>query len=388
MKTINQNNQDLIIIGGGIMGLMTAYFASNFADNITILEKRVIGKDNKEAASFSYTRSIRSDYPDPLYTRFANEAQGLWRELQVKSNKKFYIDCGCINLSKSSVTPDINETYAGKSYKTRTELNLATQMLTKSELKKRFPQFEVDYGSLEKTGGFLLLQVVLESLLKLLKQKKVTIKENINIRSIKEEKENVIIKTQNQTFISKKVVVTAGLKTNDLISLIEGNNLTFPLTPDRPQENKYFYPPDDIFEMFLPEKLPVFAYLDVGIYGHPIFDKKKKALKIGYYNPPDFDWKQDKISSVNDFINTCLPVLKNVPSEDVNDVDQCSYDLVDDDNFIIGKLPKYNNIIIGTGWRGTGFKFAPLVGKILSQLALQDGTVYDIEQFKTERFVK
>jgi glycine/D-amino acid oxidase-like deaminating enzyme len=43
-------------------------------------------------------------------------------------------------------------------------------------------------------------------------------------------------------------------------------------------------------------------------------------------------------------------------------------------------------IVVGTGWRGTGYKFAPLVGKILSQLALQNGTVFDIQQFSPVRF--
>src|SRR5713226_3837022 len=53
--------QNLTIIGGGIMGLYTAYYASAFAQHITILEKATIGAENKAAASFSYTRSIRND---------------------------------------------------------------------------------------------------------------------------------------------------------------------------------------------------------------------------------------------------------------------------------------------------------------------------------------
>src|SRR5438132_1380117 len=123
LKTMKQK-QDLIIIGGGIMGLMTAYYASDFVTNITILEKRTIGKENKEASSFSYTRSIRSDYPDEFYTKLAYEAQNLWKELQTKSKKKFYKECGCLNIAKETVTPDIAKTYASESYVTRTNLNL------------------------------------------------------------------------------------------------------------------------------------------------------------------------------------------------------------------------------------------------------------------------
>lgn len=189
-------------------------------------------------------------------------------------------------------------------------------------------------------------------------------------------------------FIANKIVVTAGRWINDLLQITKNNNLSFPISLDKPQECKYFYPPKNIQKQFLPENFPVFAYLDIGIYGHPIFDKEKGAVKIGYYNPPDVARKKTNINAIADFVNECLPLLKNVPSEKVADADQCSYDLVTDDNFIIGKLPRFNNIVVGAGWRGTGYKFAPLIGKILSQLALQNGTIYDIQQFSPERFSK
>ena len=44
--------QDLIIIGGGVMGLCTAYYASQFTHRITLLEKSTIGMDNKEGSGF------------------------------------------------------------------------------------------------------------------------------------------------------------------------------------------------------------------------------------------------------------------------------------------------------------------------------------------------
>jgi glycine/D-amino acid oxidase-like deaminating enzyme len=35
---------------------------------------------------------------------------------------------------------------------------------------------------------------------------------------------------------------------------------------------------------------------------------------------------------------------------------------------------------------GTGYKFAPWVGRVLAQLAVQRGTVYDIGRFTPARF--
>jgi len=220
-----------------------------------------------------------------------------------------------------------------------------------------------------------------------LKKKKVKIIENINILSIEEKEDSTSIRTDTRTFLTKKIVLTPGKGTNDLLKLIKNNKQTFPITYSRPQR-KYYYPPKKIFNKFLPKNFPVFAYTDVGIYGHPIFDIKKGAVKIAYFVPVGIKKQEAKIKSVEDFVQECMPILKDAPSEEITDADNCWYDTVIDDDFIIGKLPTFNNIIIGTGWRGTGYKFAPLIGKILTQLALQNDTVYDIKQFTTERFIK
>ena len=70
----------------------------------------------------------------------------------------------------------------------------------------------------------------------------------------------------------------------------------------------------------------------------------------------------------------------------MTDVDQCDYDLVADDNFVLGAVPGFDNVFVGVGWRGTGYKFAPWVGRVLFELALREGTVYDIGRFSPARF--
>ena len=76
-----------------------------------------------------------------------------------------------------------------------------------------------------------------------------------------------------------------------------------------------------------------------------------------------------------------MPGLRDAAVSDVEDVDQCDYDLVADDDFVLGPIPGLANAFVGVGWRGTGYKFAPWVGRVLAELALQGGTVYDIARF-------
>lgn len=377
--------QDLTIIGGGVMGLFTAYYASNFTKNITILEKLTIG--DKKTASFSYTRTIRNDYLDPLYAMLAYEARRLWLELQHTAIEPILINCGCLNIAKEKVTPELSESYAVQSDHILNSLHLKTEAFTRDTLQQRFPQFDVDLGRLDVEAGFLYVPIITQTLLTALQQSSIRILEQVEITHIEQRDRQFFIATNAGECITKNLVITAGLRTNEVLRHIEGCTVNFPLIPDKPEKGKYFIPPEKNRALFTAQRLPAFAYLDVGIYGHPIYEGKTPGVKIGIYNPPDVKVLNTHIYDVQSFVNECMPSLQDANVVDVTDVDQCSYDLVADDNFIIGNIPGVSNAYVGVGWRGTGYKYAPFVGKTLMQLALQGGTVYDIRRFSPQRFV-
>ena len=190
-------------------------------------------------------------------------------------------------------------------------------------------------------------------------------------------------------FRTASLVITAGHGTNDVLALLPGNVLQVPITKDRPNDAKYFRPPADQRHLYTSDVLPVIAYLDTGIYLHPIVDGLIDAVKIGYYNPPDMPGSgrgTTSIDSISDFVQQCMPGIAGSEVTQVNDVDQCDYDLVADDNFVLGAVPGFENVFVGVGWRGTGYKFAPWVGRVLFELAVREGTVYDIGQFSPARF--
>jgi glycine/D-amino acid oxidase-like deaminating enzyme len=382
---MKEQTQDLVIIGGGIMGLCTAYTASHFTNNITILEKSNIG--NKSTASFGYTRSIRNDYLDPLYARLAYEARRLWQALEDKAAEPLIIECGCLNIAKESITPDFAMTYAEQSYHTLSNLHLKTEAFTRDSLQQRFPQFDVDMARLDVEAGFLYLPTVTRTLLDILRQRQAQIVEDVEVTAITRQSDTLHVVTSRGEFHTRSLVVTAGFGTNDVLRCIDGCSLQFPLIPDRPSQCKYFIPPAEKRALFTAEALPVFAYLDVGIYGHPIYAGKTPGVKIGFYNPPDMQRLSTHIQDVHSFVDECMPALRDAEAIDVTDVDQCFYDLVPDDRFILGGLPDFPRIFVGVGWRGTGYKYAPWVGQTLMQLALQEGTVYDIGRFSPQRFV-
>ncbi len=378
--------QKLTIIGGGVMGLCTAYYASLLTDKVTLLEKDTIGVENKEAASFSYTRSVRNDYLDPFYARLAYQARTLWLELQRQADEPLLIECGCLNLASMSVTSELDATYATQSYQTLVDLHLKAEAFDAELLRRRFPQFRVDLARLDVEAGFMFVPAVTRTLLALLRKRGIEIVEGVTVKQIEPEVSSVRVTTDRGEYIAEQLVLTAGWGTNPLLQRIRGCTTQFPLTPDRPSQSKYFLPPAHKRAQFTSDVLPVFAYLDVGIYGHPIYEGHTPGVKIGFYNPPDVKTLNTHIQSVESFVKECMPSLLDAETVDVTEVDQCYYDLVSDDNFILGQLSGYTNITVGVGWRGTGYKYAPWIGQTLMQVALQKGSVYDIHRFSPARF--
>ncbi|HEV3496805.1 MAG TPA: FAD-dependent oxidoreductase, partial [Actinomycetes bacterium] len=62
----------------------------------------------------------------------------------------------------------------------------------------------------------------------------------------------------------------------------------------------------------------------------------------------------------------------------------CLYTLTPDRDFALGPLPGHDRVLVALG-AAHGFKFAPLLGRVLADLALHDGTEVDISPFTLDR---
>lgn len=379
--------ESLVIVGGGVMGLFTAYHASERFERVVILERGTVG--DPMTASFGRTRSYRCDYLDPVYARFAREAQRLWGEFEQAVDTRALVRCGCMNIAKRSVTPDLQTTYADLSHRILEGLGLPTASYHDGELRAAFPMLDADLARVDVDGGLVDLRSVTAALRAALAARGVQIVEGVEVQRITHDAADTIhVHAEAGEWATRSLVVCAGHGTNGVLELMDGARLSVPITRDRPIEARYYHPPAELRHRFTADAMPVIAYLDAGIYCHPIVDGVVDAVKVGYYHPPDLPRSTTAIVSVQSFIEQCLPELAQAPSEPVSDTDGCDYDLVADDDFVLGAVPGFPGASVGVGWRGTGYKFSPWVGRVLAELALQQGTVYDIGRFDPARFAK
>ncbi len=378
---------DLIVIGGGVMGMFTAWTAAQQGSRVAVLERGRLG--DPATASYGRTRSYRRDYLDAGYARLADEAIRLWAEFESASGSDVLVRCGCMNIAKTSVTPDLGSSYATLSTEVMSRLGMPVERATGDEVTATYPVLRADLADLDPAGGLVNLPAVTGALRAGLAGTGTEVHQDTIVSTIERDGGLLRIASSAGVFRTTSLVVTAGHGTNDVLALLPGNTLHVPITKDRPHDAKYFRPPADQRHLFTSDVLPVIAYLDTGIYLHPIVDGLIDAVKIGYYNPPDMPVSAGgttSIDSISDFVEQCLPGIAGSEVTQVTDVDQCDYDLVSDDNFVLGAVPGFDNVFVGVGWRGTGYKFAPWVGRVLFELALREGTVYDIGRFSPARF--
>ncbi|SHH10919.1 Glycine/D-amino acid oxidase [Jatrophihabitans endophyticus] len=375
---------DLVVVGGGVMGLFTAYHASAAFDRVVVLERGTVG--DPTTASYGRTRSYRKDYLDPLYVRLADDAMTLWSQFERETGTDVLVRCGCMNIASAAVTPDLADTYAQRSTDVMARLGVAPDLLRDDEIAARYPYLRADLAHLDPAAGLVDLAAVTGALTRTLAARKVAVHERVETTAVVPDLDLVRVQTDIGEFTARSVVITAGHGTNDVLAAVPGCDLQVPLTKDRPSEAKYFVPPAGERHRYTADAMPVIAYLDTGVYVHPIVDGVIDAVKVGYYNPPDIPRDRTGVSDIADFVAKVMPGLADASASDVRDVDQCDYDLVADDEFVLGAVPGAPHVYVGVGWRGTGYKFAPWVGRTLFQLALQDGTVYDIARFDPSRF--
>ena len=365
MRNLSTMEYDIIIIGAGVMGSAAAYYLSKSGKKILIIDQFKVKNDLN--SSQDYSRVFRYEYgEDEFYTNLAVKSLKLWKEFEKDAKKQFYFQCGALLIAEGE------EEYAMKSYKTLKKLGHKVDLLNERDLSDRFPQFSAKFGVLDHQGGILEASSAVESFINLAKQNGVEILENIKVDKIKK---NSIILENKRVINFNKLIVTCGAWASKILDL--------PVKATK-QQIIYFKPKNA--ENFSKDNFPLFAYLDKGFYGVPIHGID--AVKISNHLPgeisdPDNDRKVSEkfIQSCKDFFKEFIPELADA---EVIKTKVCFYSMTSDEDFIIDKLD--DNIIIGAGFSGHGFKFGPLLGKILADLALRGRTKYDISRFKLDRF--
>jgi sarcosine oxidase len=87
---------------------------------------------------------------------------------------------------------------------------------------------------------------------------------------------------------------------------------------------------------------------------------------------------------VREFVRVYLPGADG-PRRDAS---VCLYTLTPDRHFLIDRHPEAAEVVLAAGFSGHGFKFAPVVGEVLTDLVESGRTTWPIERFRIDRLAR
>ena len=132
--------------------------------------------------------------------------------------------------------------------------------------------------------------------------------------------------------------------------------------------------------------MPIFVrYGAVFPYGVPIPGSSRYKIGIHHSGPPVDPDKQDQspdpslTSRIEEVARTFLPGFDPRPVAQ----ERCIYDNTPDTDFVVDRI---GNVVIGSGTSGHGFKFGPLLGEWLADLATDGSSPALPARFALSRF--
>jgi sarcosine oxidase len=127
------------------------------------------------------------------------------------------------------------------------------------------------------------------------------------------------------------------------------------------------------------------------IYGFPAIDGPRGGVKVAFFRkgvvctPETIDRTvhEDEIREMRDRVAELLPALDGPCLHSAT----CMYSNTPDEHFVIARHPDSANVTVACGFSGHGFKFVPVVGEILADLATTGSTNHPISLFDPRRLV-
>ena len=247
------------------------------------------------------------------------------------------------------------------------------EILSAKEISKRYPALAnggfID-GFYHSTGGFAESGRTLTVLKDYFQKLGGEVFENQTAKEIVSKNQRVesAQTKEGQIFKAGHIIVCAGNSTPYLLPELKPfmkitGHPVFHLKPSNP-------------ELFSEENFPVLAadIAKTGWYGFPIHPKEK-VVKIANHSEglelnPETDerivYPDDEIA-LREFLKNHIPSLANDP---IVYTRRCCYTDTLDGHFWIDNHPEIQGLTVATGGSGHGFKMGPIIGKVITNIAL------------------
>ncbi len=347
---------DIVIIGGGIIGVSIAYYLGKMGGrNVLLLEKDLIGQGSTGLCA----GGIRRQWSTEVNMHFALKAFEIYQNFR----DEFGVDpefhqIGYLFLATSLEELEMFE--GNVAFQNR--FGVPSQILTREEIEKEWPFLnteDVFGGAFCETDGYAGPYEVTGGIARAARRHGVEILENTEAMSIEVERDRIVSVTTTQGRVETPVVVNAAGPYAANIGRMAGIEI-----PVKPIRRQLFV--TDAFPL-IPPSVPLTIDHKQNFYfrreGESILFSGPQDEKPSFNLSTDFDAMVETAEKATHR----GPVFKEAR---IARGWSGLYEISPDNHAILGQVPEVEGLVLANGFSGHGFQHGPAVGMVMAELIL------------------
>jgi sarcosine oxidase len=378
---------DVIVVGLGSMGAAAAYHLAERG-------VRVLGVDrftppHTRGAHTGGSRIIRLAYAEgAAYVPLLQRAYDLWPRVEVAAGTRLLTRTGGLMLGRPE-----SDTVAGALESARRH-RLDHELLDAAEIRRRFPAFvpaDGEVGLHEEVAGVVRPEAAIDALLRLAAEAGADLRYGVEVTGWRTTTDGVEVHTADGVLSADRLVLCPGGGAPRL------GDLDVPFRVERRIQH-YWAPPGP---EFAPDRCPIWIWeapAGVTAYGIPALDPPPgdalaggPVVKAAFHTgdePADPEAGADPVRAEEerDLVEWLAGRLPALARGRWLGGKRCLYTLTPDGHFVVGRHPRHDSVSVAAGFSGHGFKFVPVIGEILADLAQRGATDHPIDIFAPDRF--
>jgi len=341
---------EFIIVGAGVTGLSAAWALNRRGREVLVLDQAPVGHSG--GGSHGSCRIFRRGYDDAFYVSLAGQARAPWTELEEASGERLLDPTAQLTFGPQMPLVLAAMTAAGA----------ACELIPQAEAAARYPGVAVTGETLLELESAVIAADRALACLAGLAGPPGTVRTGVRVFALADDGRVVRVKTSSGDVEASAVIVCAGPWTSRLLAT---GGIGVPGSATLEQV-AYVEIADDSAAL----EMPIFVnYSPEFPYGLPVPGSRR--YKIGMHHAgalvdPDHQAQspdEELSERIQDAARRYLPGV--VPRAVMQE--RCIYDNSPDTDFVIDRR---GNVVVGSGTSGHGFKFGPLIGDWLADIAL------------------
>ncbi len=360
---------EVVIIGGGIMGLSTAYFLAKRGKQVTVLERRTFGFE----ASSRNAGGVRQQGRDPREIPLAMASVALWATLADELGAPtHYRRGGNIVVALSDREMETLQRRVASERK----LGLAVEMIDRKQLAELVPGISERCigGSYCPTDGVAEPSAVVSAFVGAAERLGVNLCPHTEALDFVVENDRVVSVLTEKIAIRPRITVNMANAWAPLLAMRIG--VVLPIRPVRSQLVEI-----DLGDTPFPQFL---GFPEVQVCCRPTAYGRVHFGPLGSsVGRPDLE---DPLPPGISYFSNLVGVLPRLENAQITRKWSGLLDVTPDAVPILGYVPGLRDYVVAAGFSGHGFCLGPIVGKLISELIIDQETSLSIDAFALARF--